>query len=86
MMSKRLNGGQSYTTLCQEYAEVYGKHVEVLKIMGAMPQVHGVDKWDRLVELEIPKFKTMNKALSYVEDDVSPAIAYKIDEKLDIAA
>ena len=86
MMSKRLNGVQSYTSLCQEYAEVYGKHVEVLKIMGAMPQVHGVDKWDRLVELEIPKFKPMNKALSYVDDDVSPAIAYKIDEKLGIAA
>ena len=86
MMSKRLNGVQSYTTLCQEYAEVYGKHVDVLKIMGAMPQVHGVDKWDRLVELEIPKFKPMNKALSYVDDDVSPAIAYKIDEKLDIEA
>ena len=92
MMAKRLNGIEEYCTLRSEYAEVYGKNVEVLKVMGAMPQINmdsdgnKVDKWDRLVELKIPKFKPMDKALSYIDDDVSPAIAYKIDEKLGIAA
>ncbi len=82
MMAKRLNGIEEYCTLRQEYAKVYGKHVEVLKIMGAMPQVNGIDKWDQLVELKIPKFKPLNNSLSYVDDDISPILVNKIDEKL----
>jgi len=88
MMAKRLNGIEEYCTLRSEYAEVYGKNVEVLKVMGAMPQVsmdsdgNKVDKWDRLVELKIPKFKPLNKSLSYEDTNVSPIIRNKIDEKL----
>lgn len=88
MISKRLNGIEEYCTLRSEYAEVYGKNVEVLKVMGAMPQVNmdsdgnKVDKWDCLVELKIPKFKRLDKSLSYEDTPVSPAVKYKIDEKL----
>jgi hypothetical protein len=82
MMAKRLNGIEEYCTLRQEYAKVYGKHVEVLKVMGAQPQVTDVDKWNQLVELKIPKFKPLNKSLSYVDDDISPILVNKIDEKL----
>ena len=92
MISKRLNGVEEYCTLRSEYAEVYGKNVEVLKVMGAMPQINmdsdgnKVDKWDRLVELKIPKFKPLNKSLSYKDTNVSPIIVNKIDETLGIAA
>jgi len=88
MMAKRLNGIEEYCTLRSEYAEVYGKNVEVLKVMGAMPQINmdsdgnKVDKWDRLVELKIPKFKPLNKSLSYKDTNVSPLVVNKIDEKL----
>ena len=92
MISKRLNGVEEYCTLRSEYAEVYGKNVEVLKVMGAMPQINmdsdgnKVDKWDRLVELKIPKFKRLDKSLSYEDTNVSPIIVNKIDETLGIAA
>jgi len=84
MHKKRELGVQEYVELRKEYVKVYGKDVEVLQVLGAMPQVHGVDEWNRLVELNIPKgkFRVPRKRLSYSPDPVSPIIRNKIDEKL----
>ena len=62
---------------------MYGKDVEVLNVLGALPQQWDVENWKVLVNLKIPTTGYDSKVKPIIDvTPISPNIKNKIDEKL----
>jgi len=87
LSKKRKNIVKEYSTIRTAHAQVYGKDVEVLTVLGALPQQWEIENWKVLVDLKIPttgydsKFKP-----PYNNTPISLAVKHKIDKKLGITA
>jgi len=46
---------KEYVSIREAHAQVYGKDVDCLHVLGCVPQKVGVQKWNQLVPLNIPK-------------------------------
>jgi len=87
LSKKRKNIVKEYTTIRTAHAQVYGKDVEVLTVLGALPQQWEIENWKVLVDLKIPTTGYDSKVKPVIDvTPISPIIVNKIDEKLGIAA
>lgn len=83
LSKKRKNIVKEYTTIRTAHAQVYGKDVEVLNVLGALPQQWDVENWKVLVNLKIPTTGYDSKVKPIIDvTPISPNIKNKIDEKL----
>lgn len=55
LKQKYLNIVKEYVSIREAHAQVYGKDVDCLHVLGCVPQKVGVQKWNQLVPLNIPK-------------------------------
>ena len=87
LSKKRKNIVKEYTTIRKAHAEVYGKDVEVLTVLGALPQQWDLENWKVLVNLKIPTTGYDSKPKPTINvTPVSKRITAQINQELGIAA